>query len=143
MVSRLSCSTQHAVDTATAEIQDRIIAAAANAHSGALTIRILPPGRDVLATILHSTDEDIVRLEYDHDHDHDDHPQADVSDRVCLPSLAVPLFLGSRHQLSVPLYLNPSHVDRLVGFSWCTDLPRPLRTLTHSAPPANTHLYEV
>ena len=61
----------HALDTAPDEVRDRVIAAAADtltrARSGSLTIRILPPGRDVLATILHSTPDDIVRLEYGHD----------------------------------------------------------------------------
>lgn len=61
----------HALDTAPGEVQDRVITAAADtltkAHSGTLTIRILPPGRNVLATILHSTPDDIVRLEYGHD----------------------------------------------------------------------------
>ncbi|KAB2583428.1 hypothetical protein BS297_20710 [Rhodococcus erythropolis] len=61
----------HALDTASEEVRDRVIAAAADAlitaHSGSLTIRILPPDRDVLATILHSTREVIVRVEYDPD----------------------------------------------------------------------------
>lgn len=61
----------HALDTAAEKVRNRIIAAAADtltqARSGALTIRILPPGRDILATILHSTPDDIVRLEYGHD----------------------------------------------------------------------------
>lgn len=61
----------HALDNAPDDVRDRVIAAAADAlahtHSGTITIRILPSGRDVLATILASTGADIVRLEYDHD----------------------------------------------------------------------------
>ena len=61
----------HALDIAPDEVRDRIIAAAADglAHTraGTITIRILPPGRKVLATLVHSTGDTIVRLEYGHD----------------------------------------------------------------------------
>ncbi len=61
----------HTLDTAPEEVRERVIAVAADAlnraRSGTLTIRILPPGRDVLVTIVHSTCDDIVRLEYDPD----------------------------------------------------------------------------
>lgn len=42
----------------------RVVDALAAADSGTLTIRILPPGRDALLTILHSTSTDVTRLEY-------------------------------------------------------------------------------
>lgn len=37
------------------------------ADQGSITIRILPPGRSVLATVLHSDGDDIERAEYDQD----------------------------------------------------------------------------
>ncbi|WP_415394332.1 hypothetical protein ACMTN4_00750 (plasmid) [Rhodococcus globerulus] len=61
----------HALDTAPEEVRDRVIAAAtdglAHTRAGTITIRILPPGRKVLATLVHSTGDTIVRLEYGHD----------------------------------------------------------------------------
>lgn len=61
----------HGLDAAEETARERILAAASDAMEGAvngtLTIRILPPRRDALATIVHTTPGGIARLEYDHD----------------------------------------------------------------------------
>lgn len=61
----------HALDTAPHPARERILSAVVNAleraASGTLTIRILPPRRHALATIVYSTPEGIVRSEYGHD----------------------------------------------------------------------------
>ncbi|MGB6247283.1 hypothetical protein [Gordonia sp. (in: high G+C Gram-positive bacteria)] len=51
------------------EVRDRVIGGAVtaltSARTGTVTIRILPPRRRVLATVLQVTDDDVVREEYD------------------------------------------------------------------------------
>lgn len=53
------------------EVRDRIrgevVAALDGAVAGALTIRVLPPGRDCLLTILHSDGDDVSRRQLGHD----------------------------------------------------------------------------
>ncbi|GAA4743818.1 hypothetical protein [Gordonia alkaliphila] len=48
-----------------ARILENVIPALQDAAQGTVTIRILPPGRQVLATILHADGDHIVRAEYD------------------------------------------------------------------------------
>lgn len=43
---------------------DNVLHSLAEADAGTLTIRILPPHRDALLTILHSTPDDVIRHEY-------------------------------------------------------------------------------
>lgn len=58
----------HGLDDAPASVRDRllghVIDALTEAETGTLTIRVLPPGRDALLTILHCTPDDVVRREY-------------------------------------------------------------------------------
>lgn len=60
----------HGLDTAPPVVCDEIFRAVtdalARADTGTLTIRILPPHRDALVTVLHSTPDDVTRLEYGH-----------------------------------------------------------------------------
>lgn len=57
------------LDDATAEVRTRLIGAVAEAlaaaESGTVTVRVLPPGRVVLATILHAFGERVERVEID------------------------------------------------------------------------------
>lgn len=61
----------HGLDASPDPARDRVLAAVVDslehARTGTLTIRILPPRRQALATIVHSTPEGIVRREYGHD----------------------------------------------------------------------------
>ncbi|MCT2174992.1 hypothetical protein M3G10_11780 [Dietzia cinnamea] len=62
----------HGLDAATDEaVRQRILDAVTDTlvevETGTLTIRLLPPNRPVLATIVHSAPEGIRRIEYDHD----------------------------------------------------------------------------
>lgn len=61
----------HGLDTAPDEVRARVFDAAVEAleqaATGTLTIRILPPSRHALATIVHSTPDGIARREYGHD----------------------------------------------------------------------------
>lgn len=56
-----------AIDTARARVLAAVADVLEHAESGTLTIRILPPRRLALATIVHSTPDGIARLEYGHD----------------------------------------------------------------------------
>lgn len=60
----------HGLDTAPpevrAEIHHGVIEALTRACTGTVTIRVLPPDRDALVTVLHSTPDDTTRVEYGH-----------------------------------------------------------------------------
>ncbi len=61
----------HGLSGAPGPVRERIVgqvvSALHRAEQGSITIRILPPGRRVLATVLHADGDDIVRTEYDQD----------------------------------------------------------------------------
>ncbi len=61
----------HGMDRAEPAVRRRITGAVADvlatAADGSVTVRILPPGRSVLATVLQSAEDRIVRAEYDRD----------------------------------------------------------------------------
>jgi hypothetical protein len=60
----------HGLDTAPPEVCTEICRAITDAliraDTGTLTIRVLPPHRDALVTVLHSTPDDTTRVEYGH-----------------------------------------------------------------------------
>lgn len=61
----------HGMDQTAIPIRDRIVAAVlealTRATDGQLTVRVLPPQRDTLLTILHNRSDGTVRTEYGHD----------------------------------------------------------------------------
>ncbi|WP_368679898.1 hypothetical protein R1X32_00600 (plasmid) [Rhodococcus opacus] len=54
-------------DTVRQRLLEHVSARLDGVVTGTVTVRIMPPGRVNLATILISTDDDVTRLEYDHD----------------------------------------------------------------------------
>ncbi|WP_207837889.1 hypothetical protein [Williamsia soli] len=57
----------HKPDSVRKRLLDSVRDALDGADTGTLTIRVLPPHRDALLTILHSTPESVTRLEFGHD----------------------------------------------------------------------------